>query len=430
MRLEKMLAPYRLIAVSVFVFMISLYFFQARALLAVIYGVVGVIPWRSPFLDTDTVLSAIRCGRLGIDVFARNPCDDLGRVFDYSPLWLVGDALPMTRAWIAPIGMMVDIGFMIALLVLPVPSDRRSQTFMAFSAVSSGTFYLLERGNNDAVIFALIVFGALLIIRGGWASAAGGALIVLAGLLKYYPMLACAAFLRQRFRTFIVLSVMTIVMVGAFLGGFGHQLIRAIALIPTGSYFGTLFGASTLPGGTLEILSGSASLIRPVEAVLLILAAILAFRLARSTSLPVDIEQLSPPRRLLLLMGALVILAFWLTAQNIGYRVSLLLLVLPGLLALSAAKPKARLYRVATMFTVMLMWSEGFIHTATNLAPLSATVNLNTWIFIGVWLILQVLWWTMAVTLLAVVIVELRRPPALIAVLAWLRKSKAGGGGA
>jgi hypothetical protein len=37
------------------------------------------------------------------------------------------------------------------------------------------------------------------------------------------------------------------------------------------------------------------------------------------------------------------------------------------------------------------------------------------------------MWWTIAVTLLAVVIVELRRPPALIAVLAWLRERKAGG---
>jgi hypothetical protein len=32
-----------------------------------------------PLLDTHAVLAAIECHRLGIDIYAANPCDVLGR---------------------------------------------------------------------------------------------------------------------------------------------------------------------------------------------------------------------------------------------------------------------------------------------------------------------------------------------------------------
>ncbi|HET7255621.1 MAG TPA: acyltransferase [Xanthobacteraceae bacterium] len=49
----------------------------------------GVDSFVFPFLDIEGMLSSIRCLRLGIDVFATNPCDVLGRVFDYPPIWLL-----------------------------------------------------------------------------------------------------------------------------------------------------------------------------------------------------------------------------------------------------------------------------------------------------------------------------------------------------
>src|SRR5437763_771477 len=48
----------------------------------------GTNPFRFPFLDTHALLSAAECRRQGIDVYLQNPCDALGRVHAYSPLWL------------------------------------------------------------------------------------------------------------------------------------------------------------------------------------------------------------------------------------------------------------------------------------------------------------------------------------------------------
>src|SRR5579864_490329 len=48
----------------------------------------GFEPFRFPFLDIHAILAAAQCQRLGIDVYLSNPCDALGRVHVYSPLWL------------------------------------------------------------------------------------------------------------------------------------------------------------------------------------------------------------------------------------------------------------------------------------------------------------------------------------------------------
>ena len=35
----------------------------------------GHVPYEWPFLDTEVVLSAVRCDAMGIDTYAINPCD-------------------------------------------------------------------------------------------------------------------------------------------------------------------------------------------------------------------------------------------------------------------------------------------------------------------------------------------------------------------
>lgn len=44
------------------------------------FSLLGVRSFRFPFPDTHTVSAAIECHRLGIDVYAINPCDVLGRL--------------------------------------------------------------------------------------------------------------------------------------------------------------------------------------------------------------------------------------------------------------------------------------------------------------------------------------------------------------
>src|SRR5579871_5885841 len=49
----------------------------------------GIEPYRFPFLDIHGVLAAAECHWQGIDVYLSNPCDVENRIQTYSPLWLV-----------------------------------------------------------------------------------------------------------------------------------------------------------------------------------------------------------------------------------------------------------------------------------------------------------------------------------------------------
>ena len=70
------------IAAFVFIGMAALYA-QPHGDLQGHAGVVGCRRLPSPFVDIETVLSAVRCLGRGVDVFATNPCDPVRRVYDY-----------------------------------------------------------------------------------------------------------------------------------------------------------------------------------------------------------------------------------------------------------------------------------------------------------------------------------------------------------
>ena len=117
-----------------------------------------------PFVDTRFVLAQLECWRRGIDVYSVNPCDPLGRLQDYSPLWLRLDFIPADPAWVMPFGLALDLMFLAALFALPLPRlDRAGRTVMSLAMVSTASIFAMERGNIDLLVFALcVVVGHLL----------------------------------------------------------------------------------------------------------------------------------------------------------------------------------------------------------------------------------------------------------------------------
>ena len=75
---------------------------------------VGVEPFIFPFVDIHAVLTAGECYQEGINVYAQNPCDVLGRVHVYSPLWL--SVMPpslASAAFTAWAGVILDLIFIV-----------------------------------------------------------------------------------------------------------------------------------------------------------------------------------------------------------------------------------------------------------------------------------------------------------------------------
>src|SRR5208282_2170579 len=76
------------IATAIFAAVYGLYAVGQTPLYRAILEAWGIGPYDFPFLDIHGELSAIECWRRGVDVYVTNPCDALGRLFDYSPLLL------------------------------------------------------------------------------------------------------------------------------------------------------------------------------------------------------------------------------------------------------------------------------------------------------------------------------------------------------
>jgi hypothetical protein len=378
-------------AIILFMLMVVLHALGARDLYNAIIRGWGVEPFSFPFLDTDTVLSAIRCLRKGVDVFVVNPCDYLGRVYDYSPLWLTLAAFPITLGWLLPIGFGLDVAFLGALFLLPAGRTRRDVALIAFGVVSSATVYAVERGNNDLVIFILAAGAATLSCRSPMLRVIGYALALLAGLLKYYPMTLMAMATRERPSRFFAIAAGSFAVVALFIAIAGHDLARALQLIPTGPYFSDMFGSVTVAGGLTQLIGWPQFVGAVLHGAMMIAAILIGVRLGRSDGMIADVARLSERERAFLLAGVMLTCGCFFTAQNIGYRVVHLVLLLPAIVALRRTAD-SRVYGWGVMATLGLLWSQAWRHALlVALTPFGERAQ-NTGVLFG-WIMREALWW-------------------------------------
>ena len=142
-------------------------------------------PYTTPFLDTRFVTAQAECWARGIDVYAYNPCDPLGRTHDYSPLWLRLSFLARSDSWTPLFGLVIDLLFIVALFVMPWEcANLFSRLVIIGAAGSYDTVFAAERGNTDLLMFAGSVLFWRLLCGSAMARSAGYLVVLVIGLLK------------------------------------------------------------------------------------------------------------------------------------------------------------------------------------------------------------------------------------------------------
>jgi hypothetical protein len=356
----------------------------------------GVDPFRFPFVDVETVLSAVRCLKAGVDVLASNPCDPVRRTFDYSPLWLLLARLPITEAWTMPAGLMAVGSFIASLLLLPAGRTVPAAVVITLGAISSAVVFGVERGNNDLVLFVLAALAASLSCRGPGLRLVGYGAALLAGLLKYYPMTLLVLSTRERPARFIGVAVGSLTIVLIFVATMGEDLARALRLVPAGGFFGDMFGSAILPGGLVRQFGWSADSAFQLRVGLSVGAFLVGGALAARPFMRDALARLTDTERMMLLAGGVLMLSCFFTAQNIGYRALHLVLTLPGLTALSRAGA-GRLWTLTAGTALALLWAQGWRNWFFS-------QELGRPVFINGWLIREALWWWTITMLIALVL--------------------------
>lgn len=323
----------------------------------------GILPFRFPFLDTGGNLAAWECARLGVDVIESNPCDVMGRSYNYAPFWMSIAFIPLGNADRIPVGLVLDLLF---LLSLPWVTPTRSWSGVALvtvAALSTTVIFALDRANPDLLLY-LMLLGALPLLRRGpawrWF---GYALIWLMTAIKYYPAILLALAMRENKRTFAAVAAISVALAALFVGTYAADAARAMARLPQGPPDVLVFAAKNLPiflgREMLTLLPGLgvgvAVMVTVVVQIFLVIACLRRVRgWMRDTATRHALAGLSEADRIAMAAGALLMAGCFFATQNVVYRGIFLLPVLHGLLCANHA-PLQRMAMVA----VALMWADG-----------------------------------------------------------------------
>jgi hypothetical protein len=374
-----------------------LYYFEPLAYYRV-FKFIGMAPLRYPFLDLEFILASVDCWQQGIDVYVNDPCDVLGRPFDYSPVWLRFTFLP-GKDWTNQLGLFLSVSFFLALAILPSPRSARELLLRLAATLSPITTFAVERGNIDLLIFVIATAAGALLLKPLHGRIAAYAMIVMAGLLKIYPFVLIVLTLHERPRVFLWINgAAAAVMVGT--GVYFHEELMKMAL--NTMYEGRI-GAYYLPDAIADMIGTALNPGFPPRLVRLVISAALFFVMAgwffylvRWHDFRSALAHLPEPEKMFLLIGAALIGGCFFAGSMYGFRGIHLLFTLPGLLAMAHMGNHMGVRKAAVqayVLVVVLMWAPFFISVLRHILPV--------WV---VWLLIQIAWWQVATLFIAILV--------------------------
>ncbi len=331
----------------------------------------GIVPFQFPFLDISGWLAAWECARQGIDVVSFDPCDMLFRGYSSSPLWLAAAGVPLGVANTTAVGWALDLVFIASLSLLPPPQRVVELLLVLAATLSTMVVFALERANADVALFLLALVTGCLAERGPAARMIGYGLALSSALLKYYPIMVLVVLFRERIAAFAAIALAVAGALAVFWVVYHVEIVRGWSEISTGPYNTDLFAAKNLPVLIRLMVEDAAMPSRFGAAVGWVVTAglygglagaalAICRRLSRFAELRAAIAELPDGERVLMVIGSAVIAGCFFAGQSIGYRGIFLLLVMPGLLALSrsAMRELRALCLGSAIVIVLLMWGE------------------------------------------------------------------------
>ena len=378
--------------------------------------------WPTPFLDARYIIAVRECWQIGVDVYARDPCDPLYRLMDYTPLWLQLPLLPTDQKWTNWLGLTLDGLFLISLAWLPRPRRLGALILIILATFSSRTVFALERANMDVAMYVLVFIGALSLEHGPGRRVAGYALMLFAGLLKFYPLVLLLLLVRERLRRFVGLCLAAAAALAWFTWQYSGDVARALRNVPPPDYFGDAFGAWQLPNGLGVVLglipgalgwpsSGMAEFAKNSDVqrcaflLLTATAVLVAGRLANKDRFAAAVAALPVRTRNFLVVGAALIVGCFFADQSAGYRGVLLVFALPGIftLALQDEGATPALFRWVACAAMFVMWWMTVVRAIQIFgAVLSVPSKLQSITYFGAWLVQEFAWWLTVTAFLAV----------------------------
>jgi hypothetical protein len=322
---------------------------------------------RTHFRDLVTILAGAECAAAGYDVLVQNPCDPDGTPMNYPRLWVaLIDGSGAQSTSVRSLGIALAVVFFLSTVALMRVRSAGGAVVWALALLSPAVTLAVERSNNDLVVFVLVVAATWLLPRERPAAAAP--FLLFAGTLKLFPALAMPVLFLRRDRTLRILAGLCLVLFAALvLLTFGDLEAIARATPHTGglSYGGEVTAAQFLK---LAGLVGNQPLLLTPDlrraalacSVTLPLLGVSLGLLARRRSVGLAPD---PTLAMPFLAGTLIFVGTFALGSNWDYRLTFLLLALPGSFAAAGGAWGqgwvARLGALACGCLLVALWAGG-----------------------------------------------------------------------
>ena len=323
----------------------------------------GIYNYGRVYLDSYAVLAALDAVRAGADPHAANALDVLSRPHVYSDWWLALRWLGLTREHNVLVGTAWVGAFAVAAWASVRPRNFGEALWLAALLVSPSVMLVVNRANNDLLIFVLLAgCGLVAAAPVWWRVVVAVACLGLATGLKYFPAPAALAFLWVRpVRRAPAVLLAGLVVVALALLSVWTQVERSRFTIASGVHtmgaplwwrdFGWKDKDVALPG--------------------LLLIVIPALGLAWSRVTAGLATRGQPRERLLAALGAIVLLTCFLAGVNYAYRWIFVLWPAFWLWrqATDDALPRGqrRTARLGCALVLLCLWMDGVLCAMVNL---------------------------------------------------------------
>jgi hypothetical protein len=307
----------------------------------------GVPAVEPGFFDLRSVTSGWDCARHHWGDWPVNPCDPGGRPENYPRVWMAASILGLGEDDTYLIGSLIAVAFFsAAILVLPRRAPLGDALIYGVALCSPAVMFGVERGNVDIALFSLIAAAGLVMRRTRYGPPAASALILVAAVLKLFPI-AAVGMLARLPRRAAVICVASVVGLFAVYAAATYRDIQTIErVLPQGDeyayglhIFGSWLGRLVGPG-------------RMWDVALVILAIAIAIALRRRLHNHLGT---GPARELdLFWAGAGIYVATFVLGRSSDYRLVFLLLTIPQLARWASAR---RALPIATLCGILLtLW--------------------------------------------------------------------------
>lgn len=307
----------------------------------------GVPAVEPDFYDLRSVTSGWDCARRHDGAWPVNPCDRGGRPENYPRVWMAASIFGLGEDDTYALGFLVAAAFFVAAILVLSPSAPPGHAVTyGLALCSPAVMFGVERGNVDIALFVLIVASGLVMRRPRYGAAVASALILLAAILKLFPIAAVGMLARLPRRAAVVCVSVVLGLFAIYAAATFRDIQTIERVLPQGDeyaygihIFGGWLGRVVAPGRIWD-----AGLVVLTIAVAIALRRRLRDRLGTDQSRELD----------LFWAGAGIYVVTFALVRSSDYRLVFLLLTIPQLVRWASAR---RALPIATLAGVLLtLW--------------------------------------------------------------------------